>query len=91
MSDSHNQKLRALAKRSHADQMSSEDAFVQGFLMGRNYQKEFNTQLYNSILKEMHKTSDFKFDDNNYWDNRIAELEKENFDLKSKYKWNDEE
>lgn len=87
MSDFYDKKLRALAKRSHANEMSSEDAFVQGFLMGRKYQQEFNTQLHNSVLREMHKTSDYKFDEKNYWDERIAELEKENFELKSKNEW----
>ena len=85
MSDIHNERLKLLAKRSNAELMDSVSAFAQGFIMGRKYQKEFNTQLHNSILKEMHENSDHKFDLNNWWDNRITELEKENFELKSKY------
>jgi hypothetical protein len=88
VSDFHNEKLRALAKRSNADQMSPENAFVQGFILGRKYERQFNTQLHNSILREMRNNSGHNFDDNNYWDNRITELEKENFDLKYKDKEN---
>lgn len=90
MSDFYNEKLRILAQRSNALQMTPEDAFVQGFIMGRKYQQEFNTQLHNSILRELHEKSDYRFDCDNYWDDRIAELEKENFELKSKYLWTDE-
>lgn len=35
MSEFHNERLRMLAKRSSAEQMSSVEAFVQGFIMGR--------------------------------------------------------
>jgi hypothetical protein len=90
MSEMHNDKLRNLAKRSNAELMDSISAFVQGFIMGRNYESEFRTQLYNSILHEMRESSGMKFDDNNWWDNRISELEKENFELKSKYVWSED-
>lgn len=90
MSDIHNEKLKLLAKRSNAEMMDSLSAFAQGFIMGRKYQQEFNTQLHNNILREMHKNTDHKFDLDNWWDNRIAELEKENFELKSKYVWEQE-
>lgn len=90
MSDIHNEKLKLLAKRSNAELMDSISAFVQGFIMGRKYQQEFNTQLYNATLIELRNNSDHKFDLDNWWDNRIAELEKENFELKSKYVWEQE-
>jgi len=77
MRDFHNEKLKMLAKRSNAEQMDSVSSFAQGFIMGRKYEKEFNTQLHNNILREMHEKSEFKFEQNNWWDNRICELEKE--------------
>lgn len=90
MSEFHNEKLRMLAKKSNAEQMTPVCSFVQGFIMGRKYQQEFNTQLHNNILREMHENSNYKFDLDNFWDNKIEELEKENFELKSKYVWNNE-
>ena len=90
MSEFHNEKLRILANKCNAEMMTPVDAFVQGFIMGRKYQREFTTQLHNNILREMHENSDYKFDLDNWWDNKIAELEKENFDLKSKYVWTNE-
>jgi len=91
MSDFHNEKLRLLAKRSNSEQMDSVSAFVQGFIMGRKYQKEFDTQLHNNILREMHENSDYKFDQDNWWDNKIDELDKELFKLKVKYVYQGEE
>lgn len=90
MSDFHNTKLRELARRSNCEQMNSEDAFVQGFVMGRKYEKEMNTQLHNSVLRELNHKDDVRFDETNYWDTTIKELEKENFELKSKYVWSNE-
>lgn len=90
MSDIYSDKLKLLAKRSNAEQMDSVSAFAQGFIMGRKYQREFTTQLHNNILREMHENSDHKFEQENWWDNKIIELEKENFELKSKYIWEQE-
>lgn len=87
MSDFYDKDLRLLAKRANAESMNQIDAFVQGFLLGRNFEREFNAQLHNSILKEMLQSSKIKFSEDNYWDNTIKELEKENFELKSKYVW----
>ena len=90
MSELHNEKLRALAKRSNCELMSPEDSFVQGFIMGRNYEAEINSNLHNKILSELRSAEAIKFSDNNWWDNRIKELEKENFDLKCKYVYESE-
>ena len=90
MSDFYNEHLIKLAKRSNAEQMDSTSSFVQGFLMGRKYEQEFNTQRYNRILQEMRNNDDIKFSENNYWDEKISQLEKENFELKSKYVWENE-
>lgn len=90
MSDFYDENLKKLAKRSNAELMDSVSAFAQGFVMGRNYEREFNAQLHNSILKEMRESSEIKFSENNWWDSKISELEKENHELKSKYVWSEE-
>lgn len=90
MSDFHNKDLRLLASRCSANIMKGEDAFVQGFMMGRNYEREFNSQLHNSILREMRQNESVKYTDDNWWNNRITELETELFSLKSKYVWTEE-
>jgi len=90
MSDFYNEHLIKLAKRSNAEQMDSTSSFVQGFIMGRKYEQEFNSQRYNRILQEMRNNDDIKFSENNYWDEKISQLEKENFELKSKYVWENE-
>lgn len=89
MSDFHNEKLRKLAQRSNADMLKPIDSFVQGFIMGRKYERENNAQLHNRILKEINETS-IPFSEDNFWDKLISEQESELFSLKSKYVWGKE-
>lgn len=85
MSEFHNDELRKLALRSNCQMMSSEDSFVQGFMMGRKYQKEFDTNLHNIILRKLHASSDIPYKENNYWNDRIKSLEEELHKLKCEY------
>ena len=85
MSDFHNEKLRALARRTNCESMSSEDAFVQGFMMGRCYQREMQVQIYNQNIIRLNEIEDYKYDDDNWWNKTIASLENKLAYLKRKH------
>lgn len=81
MNEFENPDLIKLAKKSNAELLTPLNSFIQGFMMGRTYQKELMTQIYNKVLIDTYYED--KYQGDNYWEDTIARLEQELFKLKT--------
>lgn len=72
MNEFENPDLIKLAKKSNAELLTPLNSFIQGFMMGRTYQKVLIDTYYED-----------KYQGDNYWEDTIARLEQELFKLKT--------
>lgn len=79
-------KLHILAQRVSMTEPNPIELFKQAFNMGRQYQSELNTNLYNNMLQEKHKIENMEYGTKpHYWEQTISSLEEEIEMLRSKY------